>query len=108
MLESPESSKPLENPGNLENSDSQEDLESINDNNNEDNDRFNSDNIGFFDSFYESKSINTASAIEHSNKSIFFRDIYIFVNRVKNIAYAKKDILLRQNLQIYLRETTLI
>ena len=88
MLESPGLSESLENP------ESQEDLELVG-NKNDNIDRFNSDNIDFFDSFYESKSINTISIIEYSSKSIFFRDIHIFVNRVKNIARVKKDILLR-------------
>ena len=57
--------------------------------------RFNSNNINYFDLFYESKSINIISIIEYIRKSIFFRDIYIFLNRVKNIARVKSDILLR-------------
>lgn len=65
--------------------------------------RFNSDDVDYFDSFYESKFVNIASIIEHSDKSIFFRDIYIFINRVKDVTRVKGDILLRQNLQIYLR-----
>ena len=56
--------------------------------------RFNSNNINYFDLFYESKSINIISIIEYIRKSIFFRDIYIFLNRVKNIARVKSDILL--------------
>lgn len=70
-------------------------------------DRFNPDDVGFFDPFYESKSVDTASAIEHSGKSTFFRDIHVFVDRVKDVARAKGDVLLRQNLQICLRGTAL-
>ena len=77
-----------------ENLESQEDSELV-DNKNDDIDRFNSDDINFFDSFYKSKFVNITSAIKYSNKNTFFQDIYIFVNRVKNIVYTKKDILLR-------------
>ena len=70
--------------------------------------RFNLDDVGYFDPFYESKIIDIASAIEYIDKSIFFRDIHVFIDRVKNIARAKGDVLLRQNLQIYLRDTVLI
>lgn len=70
-------------------------------------DRFNPDDVGYFDPFYESKTIDTAPAIEHSGKSTFFRDIHVFVDRVKDVARAKGDVLLRQNLQICLRGTAL-
>ena len=66
-------------------------------------DRFNLNDIGFFDSFYKGKFIDISFIIEYIDKSIFFRDIYIFIDRVKDVARVKSDILLRQNLQIYLR-----
>ena len=58
-------------------------------------DRFNLDNVNYFDLFYEDKSIDTAIVIEYIDKSIFFRDIYIFLNRVKNITRIKNNELLR-------------
>ena len=69
--------------------------------------RFNPDDVGYFDPFYENKSIDTAPAIEHTDKSTFFRDIHVFIDRVKDVARAKSDTLLRQNLQIYLRGSAL-
>ena len=78
------------------NSESQEDLESASNNNNiGDTKRFNSDDVDYFNLFYKSKFINTALAIEHIDKSTFFRDIHIFVDRVKNVVRAKGDALLR-------------
>ena len=74
---------------------------------NEGSERFNSDNVGYFDPFYESKLLDTAPAIEHTGKSTFFRDIHVFIDRVKDVARAKGDELLRQNLQICLRGTAL-
>ena len=60
--------------------------------------RFNLEDIGFFNLFYDSKSVDTALAIEYTGKSTFFRDIYIFINRVKDIAYTKGEELVYQNL----------
>ena len=69
--------------------------------------RFNSDDVGYFDPFYESKSVDTGAAIEHTGKSTFFRDIHVFIDRIKDVARAKGEELLRQNLQICLRGTAL-
>ena len=57
--------------------------------------RFNLDNVNYFDSFYESKSVDIVFAIEHIGKSIFFRDIHVFIDRVKNVARVKNDVILR-------------
>ena len=97
-------SEPLEPPEDFE---SQEELESA-DNDIGGTERFNPDNVDYFDSFYESKFIDTIFAIEHINKSTFFRDIHVFVDRVKNVIRVKSDTLLRQNLQICLRDFALI
>ena len=57
-------------------------------------DRFNLDDVGYFDSFYKSKSVDIVFIIEHINKSIFFYNIYVFVNRVKDVARVKNDVIL--------------
>ena len=57
--------------------------------------RFNLDDIKFFNSFYESKFIDIILVIKYTKKSIFFWNTYIFINRVKNIAYIKGNKLLR-------------
>ena len=58
-------------------------------------DRFNSNNVSYFDSFYKSKSIDIVFVIEHINKNIFFRDIHVFVDRVKDFARVKNNVILR-------------
>ena len=78
----------------LKDLESQEELELV-DNNIDDTKRFNSDNVNYFDSFYESKFIDTILIIKHINKSIFFRNSHIFINRVKNVARVKDNILLK-------------
>ena len=67
---------------------------SFNVNVNDEINRFNLDNVDYFDSFYENKSIDIVFIIEYIDKNIFFYDIYVFVNRVKNVAYAKSDVIL--------------
>lgn len=57
-------------------------------------DRFHSNNVGFFDPFYDSKSVDTAPTIKHSGKSIYFRDIHVFIDRIKDVTRAKNDVLL--------------
>ena len=57
--------------------------------------RFNLNDINFFDLFYEGKLIDIAFIIKYIDKSTFFRDIYVFINRVKNVTHIKSDILLR-------------
>ena len=71
------------------------------------NNRWNAFELKFFDSLYEDKSAITDNAIEHSDKDIYFRNIHIFIERIKNIAQIKEDALMRNNLYICLRETTL-
>ena len=42
--------------------------------------RFNLNNVNFFDLFYKDKFIDIAFIIKYINKNIFFRDIYIFID----------------------------
>ena len=58
-------------------------------------DRFNSENIDFFNLFYNGKSLDIISNIKYIEKFTYFRDVYVFLNRVKNITRVKGDILLR-------------
>ena len=52
----------------------------------------------FFDSLYDNKSNNIKVEIEYIEKKTYFRDITIFINRIKNIAKVKNIELLRNNL----------
>ena len=45
--------------------------------------RWNFGDFGFFDFMYNNKSVNTGSIIEHIGKDIYFRDIYLFIERIK-------------------------
>ena len=65
--------------------------------------RFNSSDVGFFDPFYDNKSIDTAPAMEHTGKDTFFRDVVAFIDRIKEMARVKGAELLRNNLSTCLR-----
>ena len=52
----------------------------------------------FFDLFYNNKSNNIEAKIEYIEKKIYFRDIMIFINRIKNITKVKSIKLLYNNL----------
>ena len=57
--------------------------------NNGNSSRFLNSNIKFFDSFYNSKSFDIGVEIEYIEKEIYFYDILIFINRIKDVVYTK-------------------
>lgn len=65
--------------------------------------RFQANDVGFFDPFYDGKSSDTGAGIEHAGKDTYFRDVTIFIDRIKDVARVKGSELLRNNLQICLR-----
>ena len=68
---------------------------SFNVNINNETERFNLNDVNYFDSFYKNKSIDIVFIIEYIDKNIFFRDIHVFVDRVKNTARVKNNVILR-------------
>ena len=65
--------------------------------------RFVASDVGFFDPFYDNKSNDTGPGVEHAGKETYFRDILVFIDRIKDVARVKGAELLRNNLQICLR-----
>ena len=65
--------------------------------------RFQASDIGFFDPFYDGKSSDTAPGMEHAGKDTYFRDVTVFIDRIKDVARVKGPELVRNNLQICLR-----
>ena len=62
--------------------------------------------LNFFDSYL---SINyDVDFIIRNDKNIWIRNVYLFAKRVKNIMITKNIILVKQNLNIYLRDYVLI
>ena len=65
--------------------------------------RFIASDVGFFDPFYDGKSNDTAPGMEHAGKDTYFRDVTVFIDRIKDVSRVKGAELLRNNLQICLR-----
>ena len=51
----------------------------------------------FFDFMYDNKSIHIDNFIEHVEKEIYFRDMHMFNDRVKNLITIKNNEILRDN-----------
>ena len=65
--------------------------------------RFNPGDVGFFDPFYNNKSADTGPGMEHTGKETFFRDVVVFIDRIKDVSHTKGTELVRLNLQLCLR-----
>ena len=60
--------------------------------------RFLNSNVGFFNFFYNKKSSNIKVEIKYKEKKTYFRDVLIFIDRIKNVIRVKNTKLLRNNL----------
>ena len=69
--------------------------------------RWNAVDIEFFDFFYDDKLIHIDELIVYSIKNIYFRDVYIFINRVNDLIVVKKVESIRENFWTYLRNIIL-
>ena len=74
---------------------------------NNDNTRWNAEKLEFFDFMYDSKSINTEQVMKHADKDIYFRDVHLFLDRVKDMTLIHDDQFVRKNLFICLRDIAL-
>ncbi len=70
--------------------------------------RWNSSDIDFFDSNFERKFAFTSEAVTHVEKNIYYRDVHVFVERVKKMIIVLESETIRKNLSSCLRESTLI
>ena len=69
--------------------------------------RWNAQEIGFFDPHYDGKTAATASAVEHAGKDTYFRDVHVFIEKIKDMATIKEAEMVRNNLYTCLRGTAL-
>ena len=69
--------------------------------------RWNLLEIDFFDSMYNDKSVRTSEVMKHAKKNTYFRDVHLFIERVKNIAIIQDGQHVRDNLFTCLREFAL-
>ena len=57
--------------------------------------RFLNSDVEFFNSFYDGKLSNIEVGIKYIKKETYFRDVFIFINRIKDVARVKSIKLLR-------------
>ncbi len=91
---------------NDDNSDSTGD-ESRSDFNSQWRERWNSSNIGFFDSHYEDSDNFKSELMIHIGKKTIFRDVHLFNERVKDIAVIKSEKMIAENLYTCLQDIAL-
>lgn len=60
--------------------------------------RWNPTEVGFFDPMYNDKSMHTDDPLKHSGKETYFRDVHLFIERIKDILHIKDANLVRTNL----------
>ena len=58
---------------------------------------FFSNDVDFFDLFYDGKFNNIEVKIKHVKKKIHFRDVIIFINKIKKVIKVKDAELFRNN-----------
>ena len=67
--------------------------------------RWNSKNIGFFDLNYEKKSVTTKNVLKHFEKNTYYKNVHVFVERVKEMAIVLNANVIRRNLSSCFRGT---
>ena len=69
------------------------------------NKQFNSKNINYFDFNFENKLTVTENVITHSEKNIYYKNVYVFVEKIKKMTIIFDVKIVRQNLSSCLRKT---
>jgi hypothetical protein len=64
--------------------------------------------LRFFDSIYDEKFTITTDSMQHVDKDTYFRDVHLFIDRIRNIAIIKEIETVRSNLYTCLRDTVMI
>jgi uncharacterized protein YecA (UPF0149 family) len=64
--------------------------------------------LKFFDFNYDDKSTSIDSSLKNINEKTIFRDVHVFVNRIKNFVNTLNVELIRNNLYRYLKKNVLI
>ncbi len=70
--------------------------------------RWNSKNIDFFDSNFDEKFVFTDETIVHAEKNTYYKDIHVFVERIKKMIIVLELEMIKKNLSFCLRESVLM
>jgi hypothetical protein len=65
-------------------------------------------NLEFFDFAYDDKIMTTLDSMQHVDKNTYFRNVHLFIDRVKDIVVIKNVEMMRNNLYICLRNIAMI
>ena len=95
------------NSSNVSNDRDSSNLNELNDMN-VDTSRFQSKKLSFFNFTYQNKTIFEVAALKNNAKDIIYRDVFTFINRVKNFAAIHDVELIRNNLYRCLQNDVLI
>ena len=70
--------------------------------------KWNSANLDFFDSYYDDKSLaSETSSIVNTEKNTYFRDVHLFIVRAKKMTFTRDEQLIKNNLWFSLKNTAL-
>ena len=83
-------------------------IDFVDDNIVDDFNRFVIKKLKFFDFNYDDKSISIDSSSKNINENTIFRNVHVFVNRIKNFVNTQNVELIRDNLYRYLKKNVLI
>ena len=70
--------------------------------------QWNSKNIEFFDLNYEGKFAQTKNLIIHSEKNTYYKNVHVFIERIKKMIIILKTKQIRRNLSTCLKKTVLM
>ncbi len=65
-------------------------------------------NLKFFDSAYDDKVLTTADSMQHIDKNTYFKNVHLFIDRIKDIVVIKDVDTMRNNLYSCLRDIVMI
>ena len=60
--------------------------------------RYNSMELEFPNSNYDNKSVNTDEAIKHHEKNTYFKNVHLFVNKIRNMINSRDSQFIKHNL----------
>ena len=70
--------------------------------------QWNSKNINFFDFNHENKLVFINQTVKHFNKNIYYKNVHVFIEKIKKMTIVLKFEIVRKNLIICLKNTTLM
>ena len=64
--------------------------------------------IRYFDFEYQTENIDKQILLVNADKHVYYRDVYVFVNRLKNMTFLRDKFVIRQIITTYFRDFALM